>query len=219
MHPLAAEALVRAQQDEAFERASAGSAVGPGAAAGRRRIPTAPRRTLATAATIEAFFAFAWFGWGQAAPTAVVSVILAAGAAMAVLVAATAGATARRLRAAPSPLGPAAAGRYGVIVGVEFAVAGGGAAAFGATGHADLIPAWICLVVGIHFLPLDRIFPGAGMKVPAAALSVVGVAAFAAAGGGVSPSTVTGLGAGACLLAHATSMLLAARRDPEPEYP
>lgn len=175
--------------------------------------PQAPRRTLATAAGMEAVFAFAWFGWGQASPPFAVSIVLAAGSVLAALVTAFSAVTAHRLRTEPSPLeGPAAARRYGIIVGVEFATAATGAVALGAAGVSHLIPAWICLVVGVHFVPLGKLFPGTGMTPLAAAITLVGGAAFAAVGAGVPPSTVTGLGAGLCLLAHAASMLLTARR-------
>ena len=68
-------------------------------------------------------------------------------------------------------------------------------------------------MVGVHFVPLDRVFPGIGMVGLAAAVICVAVAAFVV---GVStstpPSAVTGLGAGACLLGHAASLLVIAAR-------
>lgn len=171
--------------------------------------PDTPRRTLANAAVIEGFFAFMWFGWGQEGPPPGVSIVLVVGAILALLTVAGGIHAARRAREEPSPLsGPAAGRRYGVIVGVEFGISGIGAAVLAASGHVGFIAAWVCLVVGLHFVPLSRVFPGVGLMGLAALISLVGIAAFAI---GVStalpPSTITGLGAGGCLLGHAASLL------------
>lgn len=175
--------------------------------------PEAPARTLANAVIVEAFFAFAWFGWGQAGPPFAVSVVLGVGAVLSALVAAGGIRAAWRLRDQPSPLsGPAAGRRYGIIVGTEFGLAGVGAAILGVSGHAEFIPAWVCLVVGVHFVPLSRVFPGIGMVAMAIALSLVAVAAFAVGAlTTVLPSTIAGLGAGLCLLGHSGSMLVGMR--------
>lgn len=174
----------------------------------------APRRTLANAAIVEGFFGFVWFGWGQEASLTWLSVVLAVGAVLAVLVAVGGIVTARRGgRGEPSPLSGAGAGRrYGIIVGTEFGLIGVGSAILGVTGHYEFIAAWICLVVGVHFVPLARVFPGIGMVGLAVVVALVGVAAFVVGlTTAVLPSTVTGLGAGACLLGHGASLLLARR--------
>ena len=95
-----------------------------------------------------------------------------------------------------------------------------GAVILGATGHEDFTAAWVCLVLGVHFVPLDRVFPGIGLTWLAAAVVCVAVAAFIV---GVTtstpPSAVTGLGTGACLLGHAAALLVIAgrraSRDPD----
>lgn len=181
----------------------------------------ASRRTLASAATVESFFAFAWFGWGQEGPPTGVSVALGVGAVLAVLVTIGAVLAARHARDEPSPVSGAVAGRrFGIIVGVEFGLIGLGAAMLGATGHAVFIPAWACLVVGVHFVPLARLFVGIGMVPLAVVISVVGLVAFVVgATTTVLPSAVAGLGAGAFLLAHATSMLLSGRSVTRPPLP
>jgi hypothetical protein len=178
-----------------------------------RIIDTAPStRTVANAVTVEGFFALAWFSWGQERPSAWESVVLDIGAIVALLVAVGGILMARRARHEPPPLsGPAAGKRYGIIVATEFASIAVGAAILGATGHHEFIAAWVCLVVGIHFVPLDRVFPGIGMVGLAAAVVCVAVAAFVVgASTSIPPSAVTGLGAGACLLGHAASLLVIA---------
>jgi hypothetical protein len=68
------------------------------------------------------------------------------------------------------------------------------------------------LVVGVHFVPLDRVFPGIGLRGLAVAVVCVAVAAFLiGASTATAPSTITGLGAGACLLARRGA---AGRRGP-----
>ena len=182
------------------------------------RYPGVPRRTLANAAAVEGVFAFAWFGWGQAAPPAAVSIVLAVGALLAALVAAGGIVSAHRHRRAPSPLRGRDARLYAIIVGMEFGLAGLGAVVLAGTGRYEFIPAWVCLVVGVHLVPLSQVFPRIGLVVVAAAVSVVGAAAaVVGATTGVLPSTLTGLGAGTCLLGHAASMLAVAlsRRAPD----
>ncbi len=180
--------------------------------------PGVPHRTLANAAAVEGFFAFAWFGWGQEGPPAAVSIVLAVGALLAALVAAGGIVSAYRARRAPSPLRGRDARLYAIIVGTEFGLAGLGAAVLAGTGRYEFIPAWVCLVVGGHLVPLSRVFPRIGLVVVGAAVSLVGAAAVGVgATTEVLPSTLTGLGAGTCLLGHAASMLAVtlSRRAPD----
>ncbi|MGI8576383.1 MAG: hypothetical protein ACR2KG_00365 [Nocardioidaceae bacterium] len=139
-----------------------------------------PRRTQANAAIIEGFFGLMWFGWGQEGPPAWAWIVLIVGAVLAVLVRIGGIMTVRRTRGEPSPLsGPGARKRYKIIVATEVGLCGLGAAILGATGHCEFIAAWVCLVVGVHFLPLARVFPQIGMMGLAVAVSVVSLAAFA----------------------------------------
>jgi hypothetical protein len=98
--------------------------------------------------------------------------------------------------------------RYGLIVGVEFALAGAGAAALAAAGQSDYIPVWVCAVVAVHLFPLasllrDRLLVALGMLLAAVALAALaaGLADW------VPPSTVTGLGAGVLLTLFAATAL------------
>lgn len=175
------------------------------------RYPHARRRTMANAAIVEGFFAFLWFGWGQEGPPAVVSILLTVGAFLAVVVVGAGVMAARRARGGPSPFSGAAAGRlYTFVVAVEFGLSGLGAAVLGATGHPDFIAAWVCVVVGVHFVPLSRIFPRIGLVVLGGLISLVGIAAIAVGlTTEVLPSTITAMGAGGCLLGHSATLLAA----------
>jgi hypothetical protein len=77
--------------------------------------------------------------------------------------------------------------RYSIIVGLEFGLLGAGAAVLGTTGQDRWIPVWICAGVGVHFFPLASTL--------------------------ANPSTVTGAGAGLCLLAFGLATLLTARGE------
>lgn len=141
-----------------------------------------------------------WFGWGQADASSGLRVVLAVGAVLAVLVAVAGAVQAFRSPPSDSTLHDRRAWRrYGLIVGLEFAVAGAGAAALAAAGQSGFVPVWVCAVVGVHMFPLasllgDRLLVPLGVLLAAVAL----VALAAGLAGRVPPSTVTGLGAGCC---------------------
>jgi hypothetical protein len=76
-------------------------------------------------ALIEGFFGFVWFGWEQANASPGLRVPLAVGGGLAVLVAVVGGVLAFRSPAADSALHDRLAlRRYGLVVGLEFALAG-----------------------------------------------------------------------------------------------
>ena len=109
---------------------------------------------------------------------------------------------------------PAVRRRYSIIVGLEFGLLGAGAAVLGATGQDRWIPAWICAGVGAHFFPLASTLANRSLRLLGVLL--IGVAAALATGlaSATAPSTVTGTGAGLCLLAFGLATLLTARRRP-----
>jgi hypothetical protein len=160
-------------------------------------------------ALIEGFFGFAWFGWGQANASPGLRVVLAVGGIAAVLVAIAGGVLAFRSPASASALHDRQARRrYGVTVGVEFTVAGVGAAVLAVAGQSEFIPVWVCAVVGVHFFALasllqDRLLMPLGVLTTLVAL----VALIAGLTTDVAPSTVTGLGAGSLLTVFAVIAL------------
>jgi hypothetical protein len=111
--------------------------------------------------------------------------------------------------------------RYSLIVGLEFGLLGAGAAVLGATGQYRWIAVWICFGVGVHFFPLASTLANRSLRL----LGVLLVAVTALAAGlasATAPSTVTGAGAGLCLLVFGLATLLiggrarAAANDPVP---
>jgi len=104
----------------------------------QRRLPS--RRDRGMTALILGFFGFVWFGWGQADASAGLRVALAVSGVLALLVSVAGGVQAFRSPASDSTLHDRRAWRrYGLIVGVEFALAGAGAAAL-AAGLAGWVP-------------------------------------------------------------------------------
>ena len=169
-------------------------------------------RSRGIVALIEGFFAFMWFGWGQAQAPSWLTVPLLAGSALGAVVAVVGGVVAARATGQRTPMAEREIRhRYNVIVGVEFALIAAGALVLGKSGEPTWIPVWVCTVVGVHFLPLARVFPGLFLVPLGVALLVVALGALVV--GLVtttSPSTVAGPGAGLCLLLAAVAVLEAA---------
>jgi hypothetical protein len=162
---------------------------------------TPSRRDLGVTALVSGFFASAWFGWGQATRTGW-ELWLNVGSVAAIVVAVIGAVLGFRSPASTAALrDPAAARRYGIIVGIEFGLAGLGAVALGVGGQARYIPVWVCAVVGVHFFPLAPVL-GNRLLIPLAVLLCVVAAAALVTGlaTGTAPSLVTGAGAGGLLL-------------------
>ena len=176
------------------------------------------RRDGGITALVEGFFASAWFGWGHADPPAWLDPWLTAGSIVALLVAIAGAVVGFTSPASTAALSNREAGRrYGIIVGIEFGLAGVGAALLGILGQADYIPVWVCAVVGVHFWPLatvlrDRNLIPLGVLVTATAI----VALIVGLSTDVAPSTVTGVGAGLSLTVFGVVALIGALRQPRP---
>jgi hypothetical protein len=159
----------------------------------------------------EGFFGFVWFGWGQAAAPSWLVVPFAMGSGLGALTAVVGVLVA--VQSAGQLIvfsDPAVRRRYRITVGIEFTLAGVGAAALGTTGLAKWIPVWICLVVGAHFFPLARILENRSLAPLGALLAAIAIAALVVGlASTVAPSTITGPGAGLCLLTFGLATLLA----------
>ncbi len=159
---------------------------------------------------VDGFFAFVWFGWGQAAAPSWLVIPLAVGAALGASLAVIGVGVARRSTGPlPAMTDPAVRRKYSVIVGLEFGLLGAGAAVLGVTGQYQWIPVWICFGVGVHFFPLASALQNPTLRPLAVVLLAVAAAALVVGlASAVAPSTVTGLGAGLCLLAFGLATLL-----------
>ena len=177
------------------------------------RFPVGRSRGVTVA--VDGFFAFVWFGWGQASAPSWLVIPLAVGTALGLLLAVAGVVVARRsagrLRAMADPV---ARRRYGIIVGLEFGLLGAGAAVLGATGHYRWTAVWICFGVGVHFFPLASVLDNRSLRPLGVLLIVVAAAALAAGlAWATAPSTITGVGAGLCLIGFGLATLLAGGRE------
>lgn len=174
-------------------------------------LATYPREAAAGMA-VFAFFAAAWFGWAQDAPPEAWRRPLAIASVLSIVVAAIGGVLTWQRWDDPSVFDLDGAGTgwaFGVVVGIEVALAGAGAAVLSRTHRGEFIPAWIALVVGVHFVPLAPLLEFPLLYV--AAVAVVGVAMLAvpmARSRRSSVSAVAGAGTGLVLLLLALTTLV-----------
>jgi len=102
---------------------------------------------------------------------------------------------------APRP--PMFGGKYWLIVVIEFAAIFGGAAllrALDAPVHTTI--AWVAFVVGVHFIPLAKVWREASILIPAYGLTVLGAVGFAVAFTSAEAWTpiISGVGSGVLFL-------------------
>ena len=104
----------------------------------------------------------------------------------------------------------------GVTVVVDgFFAFGAGAGILGGTGHERWIPVLICFGVGAHFFPLASTLRNPSLRPLGGLLIAVAAAALGAGlASAVAPSSVTGPGAGLCLLGFGLATLLINSRTP-----
>jgi uncharacterized membrane protein len=163
-------------------------------------------------ALILGFFAAAWFGWAQAEPPTSWIPWLTAGMLLSISVAVAGGVLAWLRRSGPSVMHDEEANRrYGIIVGIEFAVAAVGAVLLGRTGLSAYSAPWICLVVGLHFWALAPVLGDPALKLLCILFVAIALAAWLTGWRGeIAASAVTGLGAGLALLTFAVRGLAGA---------
>jgi hypothetical protein len=175
-------------------------------------------RDLTVTAVILAIAGASWFGWGQAQPPAGWGLPLSIAMFAAVAVAIAAGITMNRFRHGATAMEHWRVRRaYGITVGVEAAAIGLGAVGLALAGRPAFTAPWILLVVGVHFVPLGRLFGSADLLWAGLVLSVVAIAgAVTGAVSTVAPSAVTGAFGGLVLVAAAAASLGRALRRGRP---
>ena len=168
-------------------------------------------RDAAMTAVIFGFFGSGWFGWAQEAPPPRWSRRLAAGSIMSLAVALAGGIIAWQHWTDGTIFDPETGRNFGIVVGIEFAVAGAGALLLGLTKRKDLIPAWIAFVVGVHLFPVAVILQYPMLHLVAALVTVVSLVAIPISRSrNLAVSFVVGLGTGLVLLAGAGYSLVSA---------
>lgn len=98
---------------------------------------------------------------------------------------------------------------FGIIVGIEFGLAGLGAGLLAWRGKKDLVPVWIALIVGLHLFPVAWLLNYPFVYVVAALVTIASLAAVPVARARTLPvSAVNGAGAGLGLLIGAYFSLI-----------
>ena len=165
-------------------------------------------RDAAATAAVLGFFAASWFGWAQDAPPPSWRRALLAGSVVSLLTAVVGGVLAWRTWTDGTAFDDDTSRAFGVVVGVELALAGLGAAVLTMRRRSDVIPAWVALVVGLHLFPIAALLDYPMLYVVAGLVSLVALAAVPLARArDLAVSAVTGLGAGTVLLIAAVVSL------------
>ncbi|MFC9556612.1 hypothetical protein ACFTWF_37970 [Rhodococcus sp. NPDC056960] len=149
-------------------------------------------------AAVLALAGIAWFGWAQENPPASWTPYLVAGQVISavLLIALVMVLVVRRLTTTGSAMAdPRVRRRYWGTVAVEVALIVGGNLLLAAVGHQAYDAAWTLFVVGVHFVPLGKVFHARAL---ARAGVAVAVAAVAAAGLGLATDLAPSAAAGAC---------------------
>ena len=129
----------------------------PAPAAPRARVGPRGRgvsRDAVATAAVFGFFASAWFGWAQDQPPPAWRRWLVAGSVLSLLTAVGGGVLTWRNWTDPTAFDAGTSRTFGLVVGVEVALAAIGAAVLARRRSGDLIPAWVALVVGVHLIPV-----------------------------------------------------------------
>lgn len=161
------------------------------------------------AAAILGFFASSWFGWSMEDPSVSKRRWLVAAAVISLLVAAGGGFLAWRNWNEGTVFDEGTSRLFGIVVGLEVLLSGLGAWFLSSRKKSELIPAWIALVVGVHFFPLGALLRYPMLYVLAAAMTIAAIGGVLYARSRSLPiSAVTGVGAGSLLLGGAVFSLV-----------
>jgi hypothetical protein len=168
-------------------------------------------RDAAATAVIFGFFASAWFGWAQDDPPPRWRPWLIGGSVAALVTTAVGGILVWRHWSDGTAFDRDTSARFGIAVGIEFALAGIGAAILAARRRSALVPVWVALVVGVHLFPVAVLLGYPLIHVTAVLVTVAAVVAYPLARHrSVAPSAVVGVLAGGILLVSALVSLVGA---------
>ena len=134
-------------------------------------------RDAAATAAIFGFFASAWFGWAQDEPPPAWRKALVAGSILSLLTAVGGGVLTWRNWSGPTAFDADTSRTFGLVVGVEVALAAIGAAVLARRRRSDLIPAWVALVVGVHLIPVALLVRSPLIAVTGVLVTLVALAA------------------------------------------
>lgn len=162
-------------------------------------------RDAAMYGTVFGFFAMVWFGWAQENPPKKLTPYLIAGSIISGAVFLVGLTIAIINWNSGSVLGDdSAMTQYGIIVGVEFAIAGLGAAILYWRKLSRYTASWIAFIVGVHFISLAGVFKDRLLYILAGALVAAVIASILIARRkNIAISAINGLLCGLILLTAA----------------
>lgn len=164
-------------------------------------------RDNAATAAVFGFFASAWFGWAQEKPP-VGRNALVVGSIVSLLIAVAGGILTWQHWQDGTAFDEDTSRTFGLIVAIEFALAGAGALVLARRRKADIIPAWVALVVGVHLFPVAGLLGIPLIYVVAALVTLAALASVPIARSrAVAVSAVTGALVGSILLLAAVFFL------------
>jgi hypothetical protein len=168
-------------------------------------------RDAAATAVIFGFFASAWFGWAQEHPPRSWRPWLLTGSIVSLLTMTAGALLVWRHWSDGTAFDEDTSKTFGIVVGIEVALAGAGAALLAAKRRKDAVPVWIALVVGVHLFAVAAIIGYPLIHVTGALVTLAALVAIPVARSRSLPvSAVNGAGAGVALLASALCSLAAA---------
>ncbi len=168
-------------------------------------------RDAAATAAVFGFFSSCWFSWAQERPPRQWRTPLTVAAVVALLTAAGGAWLTWRHWSDGTTFDPGTGMAFGVIVAVEVGVAGLGSWLLVSRRRADLVPAWIALVVGVHFYPLAPLLHYPLRYAVATVVTLVALSSpYVARSRGYAVSAATGAATGAVLLVAASFSLVSA---------
>jgi hypothetical protein len=175
--------------------------------------PDPELRGRAIGVTVLSFFALAWLGWGTGGhlPNGPQVGLMVLAATVSIAVSVYAWSLFRRGRPVPvdRAMGVDVGRSFGLIVAAEWIGLGVVAGVLGGTGHPNVIPAVIAAGVGIHFVPLARLFHVREYYATAALLCLIAIATLIVASATSTPPLWTLLpGLGSSVVLYATCAVL-----------
>ena len=161
-------------------------------------------RDAAATAVIFGFFASIWFGWAHEDPPPIWRRPLTVAAITCMVTAVVGGLLTWRHWRDGTAFDPDTSRTFGIVVGIEFAVAGIGGGLLAWLRRTALTPAWIAFVVGVHLFPVATLIDYPAVHVVAALTALAAVAGVPIARARrLTPSAVVGAAVGTVLLAAA----------------
>lgn len=170
-------------------------------------------RDAAATAAIFGLFASAWFGWAQEDPPSRWRAWLIAGSVTGLVTALAGGLLTWRLWDGDTVFDANTSRAFGVVVGLEVALAVVGVVVLAILHKQDLSAAWVAFVVGVHLFPVAALLHYPLLYVVATVVTAVAIAAVPVARStSVAVSAVTGSATGVVLLTAALVSLVGALR-------